>query len=97
MANRGVVQLSALSDGSRTVAEATLHTYRHPALSGTGSSGREPGDKADAGIGEDLALARALRSLAARLERQANGRCKHRADVRAQKKAAAGKGKGPGK
>lgn len=86
MTNRGVVQLVHLSDGSRTVAEATLHTYRHPALSGRGSSGREPGDRTDAGIGEDLALARALRSLAAKLERQANGRMKHAADCRAHRR-----------
>jgi hypothetical protein len=76
----GFVDIRILSDGDRTVVEAALHTYKYPSVVGTGSAGREPGDKADPKIGEALAVARALRSIAGGLERQAHGTMKHRED-----------------
>ena len=72
-----------LSDGSRTVAEGTLFSDLGTVTTGKGSSGREPGDKTDAQTGEDLAVARMLRSMAAHLERRANGRMRHIESVKA--------------
>lgn len=79
---RGNVDIKILSDGNRTVAEAALHTYLHPSVEGRGSSSREPGDKSNAQIGEAFAIARALRSLAAHLERQAKGKMKHADEIK---------------
>lgn len=82
-----IVSVTAVTDGSRTVAEAVLTTaYPHsPLATGAGSSGREPGDKYDAQTGSELAIARALRSMAARLERRARGRVSHAESVKAHK------------
>lgn len=72
-----------LSDGNRTVAEARLLELGEIGIAvrevttGIGSSGREPGDKANSEVGEKLALVRALRSMAAHLESQAQGRIRH--------------------
>jgi hypothetical protein len=81
------IGIMVMSDGDRTVAEAVLIDYENipidnddglvPVISGSGSAGREPGDKSDQSVGDDLALARSLRSLAARLERRANGKVRH--------------------
>lgn len=71
------VQLSFLSDGDRTVVEAAYHSYHFPSVYSKASSGREPGDKSNERIGEALAAARVLRSLAAKLERQATGAMRH--------------------
>ncbi len=73
------VQVKLLSDRDRSVAEAHLVADARYGLAGVtvrGSSGREPGDKANPVVGENLAVARALRSLANRLERQATGAMK---------------------
>lgn len=76
------VSLYIMTDGNRTVAEARMIAA---GMSGQGSAGREPGDKADAFVGEDLAVARALRSLAAHLERRARGRVNHAESIKAHK------------
>lgn len=77
---RGNVDIHIATDGSRTVVEAYLHTYLHKSVTAAGSSSRDPQDKADKKTGEALAVARALRHLAAKLERQAYGEMKHRED-----------------
>lgn len=81
-----VVRLSLMSDGDRTVVEAShfenLMTGAALVTYGKGSAGREPGDKSDAQVGEWLAQARALRSVAARLERQAKGRMAHTEEIK---------------
>lgn len=87
----GIVQLTILSDGDRTVVEAALHTYRNPSVTATGSSGREPVDKSDPHVGENLAVARALRSIANRLERQAQGYLRHAESNKAHKEEIAAK------
>lgn len=76
-----------MSDGNRTVATAELFNFyrAETVFMGKGSSGREPGDKPDAAIGEDLAVARALRSLASKLERRAAGRMRHVESIKAHK------------
>lgn len=81
--HQGNIVFSVLTDGSRTVVEAALlHAdSREVVLSATGSSGRDPGDKTDPAVGVGLATARALSSLAKRIERQANGRVKHNEDI----------------
>lgn len=83
-----IVNITTMTDGDRTVAEALITTaYPHEFLAaGTGSSGREPGDKSDTQAGKDLAIARSLRSAAARLERRAMGRVKHADDVKAHRR-----------
>lgn len=82
-----IVKITTMTDGDRTVAEALITTaYPHEFLAaGTGSSGREPGDKSDAQTGKDLAIARSLRSVAAHLERRAMGRVRHAESVKAHK------------
>lgn len=81
-----VVRLSLMSDGDRTVAEASHFENFPPGAAlittGKGSAGREPGDKSDAQVGEWLAQARALRSVAAHLERQAKGRMAHTEEIK---------------
>lgn len=77
---RGNVDIHIATDGSRTVVEAYLHTYLHKSVTAYGSSARDPQDKTDRKIGEALAVARALRKIAAKLERQAHGKMKHRED-----------------
>ena len=79
--NTGTVHLSILTDGDRTVVEASLHTYLNPSIPVVASSGREPGDKTDPEIGEALAVARALRKIANRLEKKAAGTMKHRESI----------------
>jgi len=79
----GNVHLAVLTDGDRTVVEATLHTYLNLSVTAAGSSSREPGDKPDPQTGEALAVARALRRIAAKLERQARGKMKHQESVKA--------------
>lgn len=81
------VSITTMTDGSRTVAEAVLSTKwtRETMGAGTGSSGRGPGDKSDDSIGKDLAIARALHSLASHVERRAKGRTKHADDIRVHK------------
>ncbi len=76
-----LIQVTLLSDGSRTVAQATGAPPYDMACRGLGSSGREPGDRPDEAIGEKLATARALHSMARRLERQAMGRMRHNESV----------------
>jgi uncharacterized protein DUF1876 len=76
----GNIHINILTDGNRTVAEASLHTYAAH-VTGNGSSGREPGDKSDPKIGENLAIARALRKIANRLEKKAAGTMKHRESI----------------
>lgn len=78
----GNVLMSILTDGDRTVVEAALHTYRHRSVPAIASSSREPGDKSDPKIGEALAIARALRKIASKLEREAGGTMKHREDTK---------------
>lgn len=82
-----IVSITTMTDGSRTVAEAVLSTKwtRETLGTGTGSSGRGPGDKSDDSIGKDLAIARALHSLASHVERRAKGRTKHADDIKAHK------------
>lgn len=77
------VNVSLLSDGTRTVAEVTYDRDREPVVvRAHGSAGVCPGDRPDYQVGEDLAVARALRNLAGRLERQASGASKHEEDCR---------------
>lgn len=83
MYKNGVVQLRMMTDGNRTVAEAVLHTYQHPSTAAVASSARERGDESDEKIGEALAVARALRKIASKLEKQAAGTMKHREDNKA--------------
>lgn len=86
------VSILLTSDGTRTVAEAELDEmhvsqYGDIALvvpaSGKGSSGRERGDKSNQSVGDDLATARALISLAAHLTRRANGAVRHQESIKA--------------
>lgn len=78
------ISVYVLSDGNRTNAEAQLEADDLTVLAvGNGSSSREPGDKADPLIGENLAVARALSSLAKKMERRANGRMRHAEAVKA--------------
>lgn len=78
------ISVYVLSDGNRTNAEAQLEADDLTVLAyGKGSSSREPGDKADPVVGENLAVARALASLAKKLERRANGRMRHVETVKA--------------
>jgi len=78
------IRVTTMSDGDRTVAKAVvIDLNRLPSIiAGMGSSSRERGDKADREVGENLALARALRSLASKLEKQAAGKIKHREDCK---------------
>ena len=75
------VSLSRLTDGDRTVVEGAYHSYSFPSVPTRGSAGREPGDKPDAEIGELLATARALKSLAAKLEKRAKGKMRHKEEI----------------
>jgi len=81
------INIVIASDGTRTVAEAALNDPDDelftPMAQGEGSSARERGDKADQVTGDELAIARALRCMAARLERQAHGRINHAESVKA--------------
>lgn len=79
------------SDGTRTVAVAEANAYGgvgpdgESVFSGVGSAGRERGDKDDQIVGDNLATARALRSLAAHLEKCANGKVRHAESIKAHK------------
>lgn len=79
------LSVSVMSDGDRTVAEATLLDADYNRVTGMGSSGREPGDKPDVKIGTDLAVARALQSATRKLEKRAKGVMKHKEDIKAHK------------
>lgn len=79
---RGNVNIEIATDGSRTVVEAAFHTYLHHSITATASSSRERGDKSDKKIGEALAVARALRKIADKLEHEARGTMKHREDCK---------------
>lgn len=84
------VDIKILTDGDRTVAEACLY----PCVEGVGSSSRDRADKSDPEIGEALAVARALRKIAAKLERQAAGMMKHREDIKAHRQEIADRREG---
>lgn len=79
MIKTNTVKIGVMSDGTRTVAEVALNNTD---LRGEGSSQREHGDKANFSIGEKLATARALRSLAARIERRAKGEVRHAEEIK---------------
>jgi hypothetical protein len=66
------VTIVVISDKDATVARAAMDN-----ITATASAKREPGDKPDAVIGADLATARALARLAAKLERRARGRIRN--------------------
>jgi hypothetical protein len=74
-----------MADGTRTVAEITI-TDIGRVIAGSGSAGRERGDKNDPLVGEWLATARALRSAAAHLERSARGRVNHAEAIKAHRR-----------
>ncbi|MEU4295672.1 dsRBD fold-containing protein [Kribbella sp. NPDC026596] len=65
-------------DERTTHAEARLHTNDKTQLVGRGTARRNPGDTDIAEIGDELAVARALSSLAPRTARRRHRR--HRAD-----------------
>ena len=79
------ITVTTMTDGTRTTAEAVMVNSEWERSRGTGSAGRERGDKFNASVGEDLAVARALRSLAAHLERRARGRVNHAESIKAHK------------
>lgn len=74
---QGYLHIRIVADTDATVAVAEMY-----GMVLTASAKREPGDRPDRGIGEDLALARVLAKAARRLERRARGRVKHAADVK---------------
>lgn len=78
------LSVRSMTDGNRTVTH--VHGFdlqsENVEVEGLGSAGREPGDKNDSEVGDKLALARALRSAAAHLERQANGRIRHTEEIK---------------
>lgn len=80
------IVIITMTDGGRTVTEVTLPDFDSGTVfTGKGSSGLEPGDKPDSLTGEWLAQARALRSLAAHMERRAKGRINDAAHIKEHK------------
>lgn len=73
-----VARIAVLTDGNATVAVAEMG-----GIQVAGSAKRDPCDRNDRDVGADLATARALRKLAGRLERRANGAVKQADYVRA--------------
>lgn len=72
------ISVNVLTDGNRTNAESTMYDYTTlRGVNGNGSAGRERDDKANASIGEDLAVARSLESMAAHLKKRAQGKINH--------------------
>ncbi|MFC8716288.1 DUF1876 domain-containing protein [Kitasatospora sp. NPDC057198] len=67
MQNHWVVDLNFDEDESRTTCTAALSGFSAPGARGTGTARRNPGDDADAAIGEELAAARACNDLAQQL------------------------------
>lgn len=78
--HRDTEHIEVLSDKDATVAYIRLG-----AIEVTGSSRRAPGDKPDPETGELLALSRAYAKLAAKLEKRANGRVNHAAEIKRHK------------
>jgi uncharacterized protein DUF1876 len=83
------VTVIVMADKDVTVARANLG-----GTEAAGSARREPGDRPDAGIGADLAVARALARLSAKLNRRARGQVRHAEAVKEHRlqRAAAGSG-----
>lgn len=80
---RSVLYITIASASDATVATAELGD-----VTLTASAKREPGDRPDAAIGQNLATARVLVKVARRLERGARGRIKHADDVKTARRAA---------
>jgi hypothetical protein len=78
------VSVIVVADKDVTVARAALD-----GITATASARREPGDKPDARVGADLATARALARLGAKLERQARGAVRHAESCKADRQARA--------
>jgi hypothetical protein len=76
------VSVIVVQDKDVTVARAALD-----GITVTASARREPGDRPDAGIGADLATARALARLASKLERRVRGRVRHAESIKADRQA----------
>jgi Domain of unknown function (DUF1876) len=76
------VTVIIMADKDVTVARANLG-----GTEAAGSARREPGDRPDAGIGADLAVARALARLSAKLGRRARGQVRHAEAVKAHRAA----------
>ena len=66
------IQATMQADGNVTLVTLTMGD-----LTVLGSAKRGPGDKNNPQIGADLAMVRALRVLAGKLERRANGAVQH--------------------
>lgn len=86
-APRAITLVVTSDDSDVTIARLWLE-----GLEVTAFSKRERGDTFDAALGEQLAVARALRKMADKLERKANGRMRmldsirrHKAEIRARK------------
>lgn len=75
-----IEQIEILSDK-----DASIAYIRMGDIEVTGSSRRHPGDKPDRETGDLLALARAYAKLAAKLEKRANGRVNHAAEIKRHK------------
>ncbi|MDH6114393.1 hypothetical protein P3T36_000794 [Kitasatospora sp. MAP12-15] len=73
MHNQWDVELSFEEDGTLTSCEARLVGVRAPALSAHAESVRSTADRPVAGIGEEVAAARALDALSHKLRAQAAG------------------------
>lgn len=78
--HRDTQHIEILSDKDATVAYVRLGNVEV-----TGSSRRTPGDVPDRETGELLALARAYAKLASKLEKRANGRVNHAAEIKRHK------------
>lgn len=77
---RDTQHIEILSDKDAVVAYIRLGD-----IEVTGSSRRTPGDVPDRETGELLALARAYAKLASKLEKRANGRVNHAAEIKRHK------------
>lgn len=88
-----------MHDPDATVATAELNAsgqpYATPLLKTTGSSKRTPGDTDDPEVAAQYAIARALRKMAAKMEKDANGKVRHSDSVREHRATAKGKSRKP--
>lgn len=76
------VRISVMHDPDATVATAELNASGQPLLTTTGSSKRTPGDTDDPEVAAQYAIARALRKMAAKTEKDASGKVRHSDSVR---------------
>lgn len=80
---KAVFLFETISEKTRTVS-VTAHSPKYEILT-TGRAKTHPDDEWDIELGQMLATARALKSLATKLEKRASGLIKHKDDMKQRK------------